>query len=122
MKNRTSVLLLSVFMLFLGFLMGFFLGRNHVRESVVISVPPQMLEAPALPTESQNPISFPIDINTANKETLLALPEIGETLAFRILSYRRERGPFNSIYDLLKVDGMTDSILDKIKELIYIGG
>ena len=122
MKNRTSTALLFASVLFLGFLLGFFVGRNFNRESVIISVPPQMLTAPSAPTETQDEIAFPININTADKDALLALPGIGDTLAFRILSYRRERGPFQSLYDLLKVDGITEDILTEIEDLIYIGG
>ena len=91
MKNHFS-LLLSVTMLFIGLLTGFFIGRNYTREAITISVPPQMLQAPTLPPETEPAVVFPIDINKADKADFMALPRIGETLTGRILAYRRERG------------------------------
>ena len=122
MKNHTYTAVLCITFLFIGFLTGFFLGRNEQTETVTISVPPQMLTPPVEESESSEPVQFPININAATQEELEALPKIGETLAFRILSYRRERGNFKSIYELYKVDGMTETIITEIEDLIYIGG
>ena len=122
MKKRQPHVVLSVALLFFGFLLGFFTGRNYTREAVLISVPPQMLTSPTVPTQTSNTVSFPIDINTASEAELTALPKIGDTLAFRILSYRRERGKFHNIYDLLNVEGITENILSEIEDLVYIGG
>jgi len=61
-----------------------------------------------------------IDINRADTWLLEALPEIGETLAQRIVDYRRKSGPFRSIDELLKVPGIGDSVYDKIKNLITV--
>lgn len=121
MKNHFS-LLLSVTMLFIGLLTGFFIGRNYTREAITISVPPQMLQAPTLPPETEPAVVFPIDINKADKADFMALPRIGETLTGRILAYRRERGKFHSIYDLYKIEGITESIFTDIEDLIYVGG
>ena len=122
MKNRSNTAILCITFLFIGFLTGFFLGRNEQAQTVTISVPPQMLTSPVEETVSEKPIQYPINLNTATQEELESLPKIGETLAFRILSYRRERGSFQSIYDLLKVEGITESILSDIEDLIFIGG
>ena len=122
MKNRTGILFLCISIWFFGFLTGLFIGRNYTKEAVLISIPPQMLTAPTAAAETESTPNFPLDINTASKAELMALPKIGETLAFRIVSYRRERGPFPSKYDLLKVDGLTETIFEEIEDLICIGG
>lgn len=122
MKNRSGTMLICVSLWFFGLLTGYFLGRNHVKEAVLISVPPQMLQAPSLPEDTTISVHYPIDLNTATQEELMTLPQVGELLAFRIVSYRRERGVFSSKYDLLKIEGITESVIEEIESLICIGG
>ena len=122
MKNRSCTIILCITFLFFGFLIGLFWGRNEQSEVVTISVPPRMVTPPVVETEDTRPVHFPINLNTATQNELEALPKIGKTLAFRILAYRRERGYFRNIYDLLNVEGMTESILSEIEDLIYVGG
>jgi competence protein ComEA len=63
-----------------------------------------------------------IDINTAEAWLLTALPGIGATHASDIIAYREANGPFRSITDLLKVKGIGQATLDKIKDYITVGG
>lgn len=69
-------------------------------------------------TESQ--ITFPININTANQDALMALPGIGETKAQAIIDYRTQHGPFTAPEDLMKVSGIGPATYDKLKDLITI--
>ncbi len=61
-----------------------------------------------------------IDINRAEVWLLKALPGIGETLAQRIVDYRRQNGPFQNIGELLKVDGIGTTTYEQIKHLIAV--
>jgi len=61
-----------------------------------------------------------ININSALTWLLEALPGIGEAKAQDIISYRQEFGPFQSINELLKVDGIGQTTLENIKELITV--
>jgi len=61
-----------------------------------------------------------IDINRAESWLLEALPGIGEVLAQRIVDYRSQNGPFRTIEDLLKVSGISQGTLDKIKDYIAV--
>ncbi len=61
-----------------------------------------------------------ININTASKEELLALPGIGEAKALSIISYRSSNGAFKTIEDIKNVSGIGDTIYEKIKELITV--
>lgn len=125
MKKQHFPLLIAVTFLFTGFLLGFLTGRNIGASNVTISVPAQMLTMPAQtePAQSEDEeIVFPIDLNKARKEELLALPGIGEKLTGRILAYRRERGRFFSVEDLLNIEGITENILKKIENLVMVGG
>ena len=67
-------------------------------------------------------IVFPIDINQADKQLLMALPGVGDILAERILSYREENGPFSNLEDLMLVDGIGKKRLAQILDLITVGG
>jgi len=62
-----------------------------------------------------------IDINRAEVWLLKALPEIGETLAQRIVDYRQQNGWFRNTTDLLKVAGIKTTTYEQIKDLITVG-
>lgn len=59
-----------------------------------------------------------ININTASVEELDSLPGIGPTIAQRIIDYRDENGPFQTIEDILNVSGVGPSTFEQIKDLI----
>ena len=48
----------------------------------------------------------PIDVNVADAETLALVPGIGEKLSERIVVDRASHGPFRSMEDLQRVDGI----------------
>jgi len=61
-----------------------------------------------------------VDINTATVEELDTLYGIGYILAQRIIDYRAEFGPFEAIEDIMKVDGIKDSVYEAIKDDIRV--
>jgi competence protein ComEA len=61
-----------------------------------------------------------INLNTANIEELANLPGIGEKKAEAIVAYRTSNGPFASAEDLLKVKGVGDKLLEKIKPMLTV--
>ena len=64
---------------------------------------------------AEKKVSYPVNINTASRRELEALPGIGEVLAQRIIDYRNANGPFHSVDDLVKVKGIGEKTLEKIK-------
>lgn len=58
---------------------------------------------------------FLVDINNANWPELAELPNLGETLARRIVDSRNAAGPFVDHDDLLRVNGIGPRTLDKMK-------
>ena len=101
-------------------------------QEVLVTLPPETTTSPeeTIPSRS-NPstqtdkpketqpkkeeVTFPVNINTASAKELDALPGIGEVLAQRIIDYRNANGPFQSVYDLIKVKGIGEKTLEKIK-------
>lgn len=61
-----------------------------------------------------------INVNTADIWLLDALPGIGEELAQRIVDYRAENGPFQTIEDLTKVRGIGPAILERVRDKITV--
>jgi len=76
-------------------------------------------ELPETPVEI--PAGFKIiNINTADEYTLETLPEIGETLAKKIVEKRAEMNGFRDIYDLTNVDGISRTVVTYISNLITV--
>lgn len=128
MKNKVSVLLAVVTALFVGFTLGLFVGRNTGSGTVTLAVSPQMQTAPttaataAAETVPEETVSFPVNINTANVDTLTALPGIGRVLAERIVAYRRQNGSFRAIEEITNVEGIGEKKAEAILDLITVGG
>ena len=61
-----------------------------------------------------------ININTATIEELTALTGIGDVKAEAIIKYRNEVGKFKTKEELLNVDGIGESLFEKIKDDITV--
>ncbi len=61
-----------------------------------------------------------VNINIATSEELQKLPGIGESMAARIIAYRKENGKFTKIEDLKNVSGIGEAKFNNIKNYIYI--
>ena len=127
MKKQHITLLMCITLIFCAFLLGFFLGRNQNHEVVHISS--LSLNAnhnitPTMPSEipDAEEVHFPININDATLQELMALPGIGETIAKRIVDFRKFNGNFAKPEELLHVDGIGPSKLEAILDYITTGG
>jgi len=61
-----------------------------------------------------------VNINTADKSELDALPGVGPSLAERILEYRQTNGSFSDIEELKKVTGIGPSKFEKLKDKVTL--
>ena len=129
MRKPKIPLLVLITVAFAAFTLGLLLGRNMNRDAIVVNVPQEMLTEPTqtihtepIPTETEEVISFPIDINLADAKEFTALPGIGDVLGERILAYREEHGAFTAVEELLNVEGIGKKRLEEILDLITIGG
>ena len=62
-----------------------------------------------------------LDINTAGAKELEKLPSIGKTLAQAIVDYREEHGNFESIEEVMQVEGIGEGRFEAIREKIKVG-
>ncbi len=62
----------------------------------------------------------PIDLNTADLETLMLLPNVDEEAASAILALREQLGEYKSIYELLYVDKLTRKEVSEIAEYVFV--
>src|SRR5258706_12636050 len=63
-----------------------------------------------------------VNINSATKEQLESLNGVGPVKAPAIIDYRKKNGPFKTLDDEEKADGIGDATLDKIKGDIMLSG
>ena len=61
-----------------------------------------------------------VNINTAVKQELMALPKIGPVTAERIIRFRDDSGQFQSIDDLAKIKRISPKTLERLKTRIII--
>ncbi len=59
-----------------------------------------------------------INLNTSTQQELEKLPRIGPAMAARIIAYRTRYGPFRTEKDLLKVKGIGEKTLERLKDHI----
>ena len=87
-------------------------------ESALPSVP-----AASAPTEKSTAApteAGPLDLNRATAQELTTLPGIGEVLAQRIVDYREAHGSFQSVEELIAVEGIGEGKLEKLRELVTV--
>lgn len=61
-----------------------------------------------------------VNINSADKDQLVALPGIGPKTAEAIVAYRKENGNFKSVEELTKVKGVGDKTLEKLRPYLQV--
>jgi competence protein ComEA len=61
-----------------------------------------------------------VNINSADEDTLVALPGIGRALARRIIAWRAERGPFGTVEDLIEIPGIGPRNINDFRAFITV--
>lgn len=68
----------------------------------------------------KQPLSTPVDLNTASPEQLQQVPGIGPSTAQAIVNFRRKSGPFQRVEDLLAIKGISKSRLEKMRPYVTV--
>lgn len=61
-----------------------------------------------------------VNLNTADKDTLMSLPGIGEARAEAIIQYRTEHGGFTAIEEIQQISGIKGAVYSKIEDRITV--
>ncbi len=62
-----------------------------------------------------------VDINTADKETLMTLSGVGESFAEKIINYRDRNGDFKTVQELTNIRGIGPALVEKNKAVLTAG-
>jgi competence protein ComEA len=65
--------------------------------------------------------AYLVDLNAASRAELMQLPGVGESLADRIEAYRKERGGFRRVGDLVEIHGVGAATLARLQPWVRIG-
>lgn len=123
-KAELWVILLTVAFLMLA--VGWQLGTRHRAPGFSVTT----ASARTLPAETGVPAdrSLPeiaadgvVDLNTASAEELKTLSGIGDVLAERIIAYRETYGPFQTVEDIQKVEGIGVKTYEANRDRMTVG-
>ena len=88
--------------------------------ALAVAALPPAAAAPAAAPKSASVDARPVDINTAGATELQSVPGIGKSLAERILAFREKNGAFGSVDDLLKIQGIGEKSLQKLRPYLTV--
>lgn len=92
---------------------------QRLRDEGYILVPGKS-DTPVAAASAAPAAGAPLNINTATRTQLDALPGIGATYAQRIIEHRDKNGPFQKTTDLVTLKLLPQSTFDKIKDRIDV--
>lgn len=121
MKNTSYIILLSVTFIFIGIMVGIYIGRASNSNYIDLSYTPTT-HINEVSNIEQKPQIVKININTAKESDLTILPGIGESTAKKIIEYREKYGPFIRIDDVVNVKGISQKRFEEISKYITVGG
>lgn len=88
--------------------------------SAQASAPSSAAKKPASSSKPPAKGSQVVNINTADKATLMLIPGVGEVIAQRILDYRSQYGAFSSADELVKIKGIGEKTLEKMRPYVTV--
>lgn len=92
---------------------------EKIKDEAQICVPEKAAEGEAA-QERQTKDDGKINLNTATEEELMTLTGIGQSKAKSIIQYREEKGRFQSIEEIMEIEGIKSGVFNKIKEQIVV--
>jgi len=103
---------------------------HRIRGTRFVSLASALLLAAALasaaptwgagPGPGAAPPAVQVDLNTATVAELVEVPGIGQATAERIVAWREQNGAFRSVEDLMKVKGIAEKALEKLRPYVKV--
>jgi competence protein ComEA len=87
---------------------------------VLFALPTFTFASSSATTDTDTVASAPVNVNLATVKQLTNLPGVGKVTAERIVVFREANGPFATLDDLLKVNGLGKKTLAKIRDQISV--
>ncbi len=97
-----------------------FAAASSKIDSVIAVEEDTLKTSTKLNSRSKPSVPFPIDLNKATLDELIALPGIGRATAQKIIDYRVANGNFKFPEDLKKIKGIGAKKFEKIRPLIKV--
>lgn len=122
MKKQKDTIFIVLCILFTVFLSGVFIGRATSRYPVDLT---RAVDVGYIASKSDTEDLFigkKMNINVASVDDLTLIPSIGESTAQRIVDYRTNHGPFQSLSELGNVEGLGSDRILQLIDYITIGG
>lgn len=91
-----------------------------VTDGIKIFVPKKGEALAGAATGQQTSLGGKVNINSATQEQLEALPGVGPVLAERIIAFRKSKGRFTSLRQLMEVEGIGTKKYEALKSLVTI--
>ncbi|MBR4870429.1 MAG: helix-hairpin-helix domain-containing protein [Oscillospiraceae bacterium] len=119
MKEKLKAVRIEIafLVLTLAFLTAFFFARSEGEKTVF---PLFSVEIDGVLKEEKAEAVQIVNINTASREELETLPDVGEKLAEEIFLWRQANGPFMTQEDLLQVEGVSERVYVSLVDCITL--
>lgn len=104
--KKWRLILMGIGLVLAGFMVGYLTANSPaVTGNRILSVSD---------VQRSSGVQETISLNTATKDDLMRLPQIGEKTALKIIDYREAHGEFQSLEELKNVDGIGDKTFERI--------
>ncbi len=105
----------------IGFLLDNINRDEFVIENIPDNIDKQMSAEDTVPTEDTRIVNGRVNINEADAAVLEKLDGIGASTAEKIVEYRETNGRFNTVDELVNVNGIGEKKLDELRDYITVG-
>ena len=96
--------------------------RPIVRALVVPVLGLSLSGIPAHPAVAEGDAHPTVNVNQASADELARLPRVGKKLAERIVTHRKEHGPFKRVEDVMEVKGVGEKMCASLKPYLATAG
>ncbi|SEM31449.1 competence protein ComEA [Syntrophus gentianae] len=79
-----------------------------------------LIEIGGMAASTRLALNRPLDLNRVSLEDLILVPGIGEKTALKILEARNKEGKFRQLEDLMKIKGIKEKRLEKLRPYLYV--